>query len=229
MDCLKALLIKLHDNESINKYDDITCYNEMLTTYQNGLIKQSDTVLIMLFNGAQLYRNKVSDYWIYISVLANFSPGLHYKKKLVIPGGIIPGKPKIVESFFYPGFQHIEAINQLPAGGLPIWDARRDTTYVSQLFIVLVTVDGLGMVYLNGLVGHSGKIGCRLWCGMVGRHKHGAPHYYPVMFKPTNYAVAGCDHGDVLPHVVQPIDPNRYVTNLAHICTSRNQRAYELR
>jgi hypothetical protein len=78
----------------------------------------------MSFDGAQPYRNKVSDCWIYIWVLTNFSLGLHYKKKLVSPGGIIPGKPKIMESFFYPpGFQHIEAINQLPAGGLPIWDA----------------------------------------------------------------------------------------------------------
>ena len=187
MDRLEALLIELRDNGSVDKYDDIACGNKMLTAYQNGLIKQSDTVLIMSFDGAQLYRNKVSDCWIYIWVLANFSPGLRYKKKLVIPGGIIPGKPKIVESFFYPGFQHIEAINQLPAGGLPIWDARCDTTYVSRLFIALATADSPGMVYLNGLVGHSGKIGCRLWCGMVGHHKHGAPHYYPVMFKPTNY------------------------------------------
>ena len=61
MDHLEALLIKLCDNGSIDKYDDIACGNEMLTAYQNGLIKQSDTVLIMSFDNAQLYRNKVSD------------------------------------------------------------------------------------------------------------------------------------------------------------------------
>ena len=160
MDHLEMLLIELCDNGSINKYDDIMCGNKMLTAYKNGIIKQSDMALIMSFDGAQLHRNKVSDRWIYIWVLANFSLGLHYTNKLVIPGGIIPGKPKIVESFFYPGFQHIKAINQQPAGGLPIWDARCDISYVSQLFIALVTADGRGMVYLNGLVGHSGKIGC---------------------------------------------------------------------
>ena len=150
-----------------------------------------------------------------------------YKKKYVIPGGFIPGpnKPKIVESFLFPGLHHVAALNQ--RGGIPVWDVRRDTKYLSLLHILFATADGPGMTYLNGLVGHSGKIGCRLWCGLAGRHKQGAPIYYPVLFKPNDYEVAGCNHGDVDPAHVRPIDTVRYSENLRTVCASTTQSRYE--
>ncbi|KAF8488770.1 hypothetical protein F5888DRAFT_1584042, partial [Russula emetica] len=56
--------------------------------------------------------------------------------------------------------------------------------------IVFVTADGPTMI--SGMVGHSGKFGCRLYCGLPGRHGH----YYPVMLKPEAYNVGGCDHNN---------------------------------
>ncbi|KAK6968953.1 hypothetical protein R3P38DRAFT_2589225, partial [Favolaschia claudopus] len=44
---------------------------------------------------------------------------------------------------------------------------------------------------LNGLVGHHGVYGCRLYCSLKGRRKDGKPHYYPVMQLPTNYNLSG--------------------------------------
>ncbi|KAF8226434.1 hypothetical protein L208DRAFT_1301979 [Tricholoma matsutake] len=182
---------------------------------------------MLSFDGAQIYRNKISDCWIYVWIIINFSPDLRYKKRYVIPGGIMPGPHKIniVESFKLPGLQHITALNK--EGGLSVWDASHNEKVMSRLYIILATADGPGMAYLNGLVGHSGKIGCRLWCGLAGRHKPNKPIYYPVLAKPDNYSVAGCDHDDICPQDVRPIDKDRYMTSLQLVCSARNQSNYE--
>ena len=222
-EALKELLEK----GIVEQLDDICCGTDILKQVHSGKIKKNDTVLMMSFDGAQIYRNKISDCWIYIWVFISLAPDERYRKKYVIPGGFIPGpnKPKIIESFLFPGLHHVAALNR--RGGLPVWDALRDTHYLSNLAIVLATADGPGMTYLNGLVGHSGKIGCRLWCGLVGRHKQGGPTYYPVLFKPEDYEVAGCSHPDVDPTVVRPIDTARYAENLRLVCESPTQTRYE--
>ncbi|KAJ7580950.1 hypothetical protein C8J56DRAFT_727312, partial [Mycena floridula] len=67
--------------------------------------------------------------------------------------------------------------------------------YISRLFIMFGTADGPGMIYLNGLVGHCGKVGCRLWYGMVWRRERNGERYYPMMGKPSgDYRVEGCSH-----------------------------------
>lgn len=213
---------------SIAVIDDICCGSDIFSAVKSGKIERAkDTVLMMSFDGCQLYRSKVSDCWMYIWVVICLHPGIRYKKKYVIPGATIPGpnKPKLAESFLFPGLHHIAAIEKL--GGLPIWDAYRHSEYLSQLFIVLATADGPGMVYLNGLVGHSGKIGCRLWCGLVGRHKPNSPCYYPALFKPDNYNIEGCDHEDISPHVVRGIDHERYKQHLRVVLMSQGQGTYE--
>ena len=48
-------------------------------------------VLLMSIDGAQLYQSKQSGCWIYIWVILDFAPDLHYKKLCVFLGGIIPG------------------------------------------------------------------------------------------------------------------------------------------
>jgi hypothetical protein len=72
-------------------------------------IKDNDVVLVMSFDGAQLYRNKASDTWIWIWILMDLPPSERYKKSSVLVGGMIPGpnKPKILESFFLKGFRHL--------------------------------------------------------------------------------------------------------------------------
>lgn len=220
-------LTELKATGIIQCLDDICCGTDILHQIDEGKIKKTDTVLMMSFDGAQLYRNKVSDCWIYIWIFMGLSPCERYKKKYVIPGGFIPGpnKPKVVESFLFPGLHHVSALNR--NGGLPVWDALQDTKYLSRLYILLATADGPGMTYLNGLVGHSGKIGCRLWCGLVGRHKQGGSHYYPVLFRPNNFHVTGCDHPDANPAESRPINPTRYTESLQKVCTASTQAQYE--
>jgi Transposase family tnp2 len=122
---------------------------------------------MLSLDGAQLYEHKASDCWIYIWVIFNHAPDARYKKKHVLPGGFIPGlnKPKNVDSYLFPGLHHLLA---LQCKGLRVWDASWNIVFVSKLLLGLATADGPGMAYLNGLVGHHGKNGCRLYCSMIG-------------------------------------------------------------
>jgi hypothetical protein len=101
------------------------------------------------------------------------------KKAYVLPGGFIPGpnKPKNMDSFLFPGLHHLCALQR---EGLYIWDASTNRLFISKLFLGLSTADGPGMAYLNGLVGHHGKYGCRLYCPVPGCHKPNGSHYYLV-------------------------------------------------
>jgi hypothetical protein len=79
-----------------------------------------------------------------------------------------------------------------------MWDASKDKNITSNPFFALGTADGPGLTHLNGLVGHMGKNGCRIYCGARGRRKPRDSHYYPAMLKPLLlYNVAGCDHPDL--------------------------------
>lgn len=226
-DKTKKCLEDLASAGQLECLDDVWCGTDILKFVKDGKLGELDTPLMMSFDGAQIYRNKASDCWIFIWVFLGISPCKRYKRKYVIPGGFIPGpnKPKIVESFLFPGLHHVAALNA--NGGLPVWDSYRRRFYFSILVIILATADGPGMAYLNGLVGHSGKIGCRLWCGLVGRRKNGGSHYYPVLFKPNNYTIAGCSHTDSDPKELRPIDINRYKTALEKVVSSASQTSYE--
>ncbi|EKM49948.1 uncharacterized protein PHACADRAFT_200802 [Phanerochaete carnosa HHB-10118-sp] len=152
---------------------------------------------MLSLDGAQLYRNKQSDCWMYIWILLDRSPDSCYKKCHVLIEGVIPGsnKPKNVDSFLFPGFQHIVALMR---EGLKIWDATTNHLFLSTLFIAYLAADGPGMQFINGLVGHSRRFGCQLYCPMRGRHKSGAGHYYPVSLKPGGeYNVNGSMHDNV--------------------------------
>lgn len=143
--------------------------NEYLEAVRCGHINDNDMVLMLSMDGAQLYEHKASDCWIYIWILFDLAPDLRYKKKYVLPGGFIPGKLKIVDSFLFPGLYHLSALQR---EGIQIWDALEDEIISSKPFFALGTADGPGMTYLNGLVGHHGKHGCHLYCPITGRHKH---------------------------------------------------------
>jgi len=180
-----------------------------------------DTVLLLSIDGAQLYASKQSDCWIYIWVVMDLSPDLRYKKTHVLPGGFIPGpnKPKNIDSFLFPGLEHVSALQK---EGLSIWDASVKQQFSSKPFVVMATADGPGMAYLNGLVGHTGVIGCRLYCPVTGHRKEGG-HYYPALLKPTDYEVDFCDHADVDPTWLKPLD---YKANLNILMAVRNEAEY---
>ncbi|KAF8833144.1 hypothetical protein BDN67DRAFT_992893 [Paxillus ammoniavirescens] len=205
---------------TLQEYTDFFDGSDYLEAVQQGKIGENDIVLMMSVDE--------SDCWVAIWVILDRSPDTHYKKKYVLPACIIPGpkKPKNLDSFMFPGFYHLAAIQK---EGLKIWDADRNITFVSHPFLALGTADRPGLAYLNGLVGHHGKNGCRLYCGLKGWHKAGVGIYYPVLLKPHGFNVAGCDHEDVEAHKIKSSSPQIYMSNLQYLLQSRNETQYKLR
>ena len=159
---------------------------------------------MFLINGMQLFCNKSSDCWVYIWIIFNLDPKTgHYKKVSVLFGGIIPGpnKPKNLESFLFPGLQHLSTIQN---EGLSIWDAFIGMLYTSSPFLMVASADGPVMAYINGLVGHQGRIGCQLYCPFQGRCK--GSHYYPVCLKPCDYE----------PSTFPNVDPSAFANQTFH-------------
>ncbi|GJF00590.1 hypothetical protein PsYK624_168830 [Phanerochaete sordida] len=207
---------------------------EYIEAVRRGDITDDSTTLMLSLNGAQLYRNKQSDCWMYIWVLLDRSSDSRYKKRQVLIRGVIPGsnKPKNVDSYLFPGFQHIAALMR---EGLKIWDASTDRLFLSKLFVLFLTADGPGMQFINGLVGHSGRFGCRLYCSMRGHHKPGLGHYFPICLHPQgDYNVAGSMHDDINVRKFigrQPQDEaaNRYRANLRYLQESTMISMYKER
>jgi hypothetical protein len=127
----------------------------------------------------------------------------------------------------YRSLQHLAALQK---DGLQIWDASNGQVITSYPFFALGMADGPGLTYLNGLVGHMGKNGCRLYCGVRGRRKPRDTHYYPALLRPSPpYNVEGCDHPDPNyedPHLFVP-SVQRYQANLRRIVSSRNETNYK--
>ncbi|GJE92947.1 hypothetical protein PsYK624_091060 [Phanerochaete sordida] len=205
----------------------------------SGNLGPNDICVMFSIDGAQLYEHKQSDCWLNIWVILNLSPDARYKKKHILVGGIFPGpnKPKNIDSFICPGLHHVSALAQ---EGLIIWDASRLARHLSRLFVPIAAADGPGMAYLNGRVGHTGRMGCRFGCPCIGRHKPGAPTYYPACLCPHNFDVPGSSHPDfnMVPHL-SPLpgghsDPrterlNRYNRDLLYVLDSRTKKQYEER
>src|ERR1700761_8843782 len=210
------------------EYGDVFDGTAYLDAYAKGKIKPGDMVLMLSIDGAQLYCNKLSDCWIYIWVVLDYSPDLRYKKKYVLIGGFIPGphKPKNIDSFLFPGIHHLSALQKT---GLSVWDARDKVLKTMTPFLALATADGPAMSYLNGLVTHNGKCGCRLYCGFKGRLPPGGKHYFPVCLKPHNYSAQGSDHDDVKCRDVRTGSDESYKQNLEYVVASNSQAEYERR
>ncbi|KIK72792.1 hypothetical protein PAXRUDRAFT_21576, partial [Paxillus rubicundulus Ve08.2h10] len=199
-----------------------------LDAVRNEKIGLDDMLLIFSIDGAQLYKSKLSDCWIYIWIVLEHSPDERYKKKYVLPGAIIPGpnKPKFIESFLYPGFHHVSAVQH---EGLTIWDTSTDWTFNSNLFLILACADGPGLLCLSNLVGHSGKQGCRMFCPVKGCRKPNSSQYYPVLLQPDNYQVNGCLHPNISPYDITPSTSSDYVKKLKILMAAPNQAQYEKR
>ncbi|TFK80943.1 hypothetical protein K466DRAFT_455001, partial [Polyporus arcularius HHB13444] len=71
-------------------------------------------------------------------------------------------KPQNLDSFLFPSLYHLSALQR---NGLQIWDAAQQRQFRSDLWLYTATADSPAMAYLNGLVGHNGRQGCRLYCG----------------------------------------------------------------
>ncbi|KAG2060968.1 hypothetical protein BDR06DRAFT_857828, partial [Suillus hirtellus] len=91
----------------VHVYEDFLDGSNYINAVQEGKIKDKGIVLMMSIDSAQLYQCKESDCWITIWVIFDRSPDSHYKKKHVLPGVIIAGKPQNLDSFLLPGFYHL--------------------------------------------------------------------------------------------------------------------------
>jgi hypothetical protein len=224
----QQVLEELRTTGKISILDDIAMGWDYLGAVADGEIKENDIVLMVSLDGAQLYESKNSDCWMYVWIIVNLSPDKHYCKVHVRPGGFIPGpnKPKILDSFLVVGLHHLSA---LQTDGLQIWDSSRDTIFKSDLYLIFTTADGPGLVYWDGMVGHSGKNGCRLYCEVMGRRKTRGTHYYPALLKPRDRCVAGSDHGDIDVSNLPPSGSDGYADNLRRLVASPNQRQWEIR
>ena len=202
-------------------YDDIFSGEAYLDAVKNGEIKDYDTVLMLSIDGAQLYRDKKSECWIYIWILLELAPDQRYKVRNILPGGIIPGPtaPEHLDSFLFPGLAHVSALQK---EGLRLWDSYNRRLVCSYLFLLLVLADAVAMAKLTGSVGHHGRKGCRLLCDLMGRNKKGGSHYYPALLRPID-----CDdnpsasHPDIDINDLPPTGSSDvYRQNLNYLLTS---------
>ena len=210
-------------------YDDIFCGEAYLKLVDEGTVGKHDTVLLLSIDGAQLLENKKSEYWLYIWIIADLAPDKRYKIRNILPGGVIPGPdaPWDLDSFLFPGLAHVSALQR---EGLPIWDSYERMRTTSLIFLLSVLADTLAMAGVSGSVGHHGRKGCRLFCGLKGRNKVQASHYFPALLKPhgfNNHPTSA--HSDLDINNLPVPDPIRYKRALFHIIGSQSDRDFEKR
>jgi hypothetical protein len=225
--CTDALTSGVSDPSVIT---DFFQSNEYLNHLEAGHIAPHDIVIMLSIDGCQLYRYKASDCWIWIWIILDIAPESRYKKKYVLIGGAAPGPNKIgnADTFLFRSLYHVCAIMN---EGFRYWDAVSKSVFLSNLFLALATADGPGLAMLNGLCGHQGIHGCRLFCGMPGRLMPGSKTYYPAHLTPMlppNYAEIApmSAHNDVVPHSLVAADSQRYFSALALLKNAQSNRDY---
>ena len=209
-------------------FDDIFCGSDYLDAVENRSISDDDTVVMLSIDGAQLYRSKKSDCWIYIWIILDLAPDQRYKIRNILPGGVIPGPghPKYLDSFLFPGLAHLSALQR---EGLRVYDAYRREVYTTLIFILLVLADAVAMAEVSGSVGHHGRRGCRLLCELVGRNKPGGAHYYPAVLRPHGDHRAACNHPDIDLSIPLCVDPSKYREDLNNVLVSLTNAQYRER
>ena len=210
-------------------YDDVLSGAAYLDAVEDGSIGEDDTVLMISMDGAQLYQHKRSDCWIYIWIVLNLAPNERYKIRNILPGGVIPGPkpPGTIESFLFPGLTHLSVLQK---EGLHIWDANRQQVFLSLLFLLLVLADAVAMAELSGSVGHHGRKGCRLLCGLVGRNKVRGAHYYPVLLRPSGFENhRTSSHPDIDITSLPDANPMQYRRDLYEVVASQHDTEHSRR
>jgi hypothetical protein len=72
-------------NLKIPVYEDYLHGQDYLDAVIRGDIKDTDVVIFGSIDGAQLYRNKKSDCWMSIWIIADLGPDKRYKVRAVLP------------------------------------------------------------------------------------------------------------------------------------------------
>jgi hypothetical protein len=183
------------NNSVIEEYKDFLSGTEYLDAFNAGCIGDHDTVLMLSLDGAQLFHNKLSNFWLSIWGIYDLAPDIRHKVNSVPVGSFIPSPnhPDNFDSFFYPSLHYLSA---LQCKGFHVWDAYDEDTHNSNPFFGIGTADGPGATHMNGLVGHQGYYGCRIHCPMKGCRHPDDTTYYTTHLKPLHYILEGSDHDD---------------------------------
>ncbi|EIW73862.1 hypothetical protein CONPUDRAFT_53544 [Coniophora puteana RWD-64-598 SS2] len=217
----------IRNGRIIQNFDDYICGTDYIQSLIEQKITDDDIVVMASLDGAQLLKTRGSDCWMYIWVILEFSPDKRYKKTHVFPGGFIPGpkNPRNVDSFLFPGYHHVSALQR---EGLGIWNASQQRGYKSHIHHFLATADGPGLTYFNGMCGHCGKNGCRMYCGVLGRRKTHGKNYYPALSRPDlPYDLPGSNHADISVYDLPPTASTDYYDNLKKIVSAKGITAYD--
>ena len=211
-------------------HDDIFTGSEYINLAERLDLTSDDMVVSFSLDGAQLYQNKKSDTWIGIWIVTEYDPTTRYKKKHILPALIIPGpsKPKIWDSFIFRSFHHFSALQREQGGrGFHSWDGLKETVISSRLILAFATADTLGLVELDGRVGHHGRHRCRFGCEMQGRHKPNSGHYFAAHLCPSKNTVEDCNHPDVDLRTLTRLSPEQYQEQLSAVVDSLDQNDYK--
>lgn len=215
----RAASLNLKDADLDSIYTDIFCGSDVLELSEALGLTSDDTTVIFSIDGAQLYQNKKSDTWIAIWVVADYDPKTQYQLKHVLPAVIVPrpNKPKNIDSFLFRCFHHLSAIQQEDHGtGIKVYNAVKKEVVLSRTCVLCATADAVGLIEIDGRVGHHGRHGCRKGCDFQGRHK------------PNNYLVEDCNHPDFdFRGFEQQLSPEKYRAKLAIVVNSATEAEYE--
>ena len=127
----------------------------------------------------------------------------------------------------FPSLYHIATLQR---EGLAIYDVSLGTLIRSRPLVVFGTADSPGSVFMSGMVGHSGRVGCCLYCDMPSRHHAGDGHYYLAMNRPDNYDVDGCSHPDISDEDLESFReglPQKYRENLTFLLAANTQTDFK--
>ncbi|KAG6819020.1 hypothetical protein H0H93_016276 [Arthromyces matolae] len=218
------------DDDGDMVYDDIVCGSDILEFVEHVKFTEKDTLVSFSIDGVQLYQSKKSDTWIAIWKIENYSPDVRFKDKKIFPCTTIPGpnKPKVVDSFTFRALYHLSALQRENCGhGIPVWDEKVESIIHSRIFFCFGTADAVGMPELDGRVGHHGAQGCRIGCGMKGRHKPNSGHYFAAHLRPNGYTVNDCNHPDINLRDLQPQSVENYKEDIQTLMASADQTTYE--
>src|SRR6266404_4276510 len=216
----------------LDVYDDTACDKDLMDAWRSGAFSSLDVALQFSIDGAQLRPDKPSEAWVFIWVIHNLPPTIRYTKAFVIPATIVlgPNKPVEIDSFLFPSLYHVAALQR---EGLIVFDASLGRAVPScRPVIIFGTADSLGSAAMTGMVGHSGRYGCQLYCNMLSRRRMGDSHYYPTMNCPIDYAVANCVHPDVTDDDLAECRdqlPVKYAQNINFLLGARTQADYRQR
>ncbi|KAJ7755764.1 hypothetical protein B0H14DRAFT_2297073, partial [Mycena olivaceomarginata] len=106
--------------------------------------------------------------------------------------------------------------------------------FISYVYLLLSTADGPGQQHMSGSNGHTARIACRFFCGLIGRHRFGAPHYYPVLLQPDDSQYDN-EPDDV--NIIQDLRSSQssapsigtYHSSITYLLQSRNATDYKAR